>query len=753
MHPTLLTALLLTAAPAALIPTCSESQTNPGGLAKLRSGASDRTYRLATMEVRPDTPPDIPASEQVGLTPIAPYLNPDLPTLRRVQDLLGRMTLEEKVGQLTQINVQRLMGEDEWDRGPLNPEWMRRILADQHVGSLLSGGGAAPVPNTPGAWARMTNELQRYAIENSRLRIPILYGTDAVHGHNNVIGATIFPHNLGLGATFDTDLARRIGEVVARALRATGVTWNFAPGADMGRDPRWGRFYETWGEDPLLTSGMVAASVRGQQGETLGPTSVATTLKHFVGYGAPVGGQDRADARIPDAALQALHLPPFRAGLAAGAATVMVNSGSVNGVPGHASAELLTNVLRGQLGFTGVALSDWEDIRKLQTVYGVAPTYREAVRQALSAGVDVSMVPHDAAGFSAAVLDLVKAGEVPLARVDEAAGRVLALKFRLGLFEKPYVDPAGAAAAVTAGQALAARAARASITLLTSDGRTLPLGQVGSRVLVLGDRARDPRSQLGGWTIGWQGLPQNEDTRAVTLLDGMKQVVPRGTRLAYSAALPIKPDADVLVVAVGEPPRAEGEADNPGLTLPGTDLALLQDAVATGKPVVAVLFAGRPIILPERVRTRLAALVMAYLPGSEGGRAVADVLYGNTNPSGRLPFTWPRSVSQLPDAAGPPLYPFGHGLSYTTFAYTDLNITGGDLTVRVTNTGKVAGAHTVLAFARPASAGATAQLAAFGRVVLKAGATQTLRLRLSVDRLPAGTELQVGDLRARAGGS
>ncbi|WP_281173232.1 glycoside hydrolase family 3 protein, partial [Deinococcus pimensis] len=236
------------------------------------------------------------------------YLDPSASVEDRVRDLLGRMTLEEKVGQLAMIDVTRLMGRDEWDRGPLNEEWMGRVLDERHVGSLLSGGGSAPVPNTPQAWARMTNDLQRFATSRSRLKIPILYGADGVHGHNNVVGATIFPHNLGLAATFDPALARATASVTARALRATGVTWNFAPDADVGRDPRWGRFYETWGEDPLLASRMVRESVLGLQGDTLGPASVVATVKHFAAYGAPQGGKDRADARVTDADLRAVHL-------------------------------------------------------------------------------------------------------------------------------------------------------------------------------------------------------------------------------------------------------------------------------------------------------------------------------------------------------------------------------------------------------------------------------------------------------------
>ncbi len=442
------------------------------------------------------------------------------------------------------------------------------------------------------------------------------------------------------------------------------------------------------------------------------------------------------------------------AGFGAGAASVMVNSGSVNGVPAHASRALLTDVLRGDLKFSGVTVSDWEDVLKLQTVHGVAPSYREAVRLALTAGVDVSMVPHDAAGFADAVLDLVRSGDLPAARVDEAAGRVLALKFRLGLFERPLVDPALADAAVRAGRDVAARAARESVTLLATDGRTLPLGPTSRRVLVLGERARDARSQLGGWTVGWQGLPANEDTPAVTVLDGLKAGVPREVRLAYSPTLPPRPDADVLVVVVGEPPHAEGEADNPALALPEQDVTLLRGAVASGKPVVAVLLAGRPVVLPDDVRTRLAALVMAYLPGSEGGRAVADVLYGSTNPSGRLPFTWPRAAPDVPSpydaprAGAAPLYPFGYGLSYTTFAYENLRVTPAEVTVDVTNTGRRAGAHTLLAFARPVNSGSPAPLAAFGRTVLRPGETATVRLTLG--GLPAGdTEVTVGDLRAR----
>jgi beta-glucosidase len=429
-----------------------------------------------------------------------PYQDPAQSPEARAEDLLARMTLEEKVGQMTQVNVTRLMGSGEWDRGPLNEAWLEHIFAKLHVGSILSGGGAAPLPNTPRAWAEMTNELQRHALEHSRLGIPLIYGVDAVHGHNNVLGATIYPHNLGLAATWNPELAERIAFATARDVRATGIHWNFAPVADLGRDPRWGRFYETFGEDPLLAGALVAASVRGLENG-----SVAATVKHFLGYGAPNAGRDRAPAFIPNRLLFELHLPPFAAGFEAGARTVMVNSGAVNGVPAHASRHLLTELLRGKLGFGGVVVSDWSDIHKLVTVHGVARDFAHAVEMSIGAGVDMYMVPYDAQTFTATLLELVRAGRVSEARIDEAAGRILTLKFALGLFEQPYVDAAEAERIIVEqDRALAYEAAVQSITLLENDG-VLPLGEGARRILVTGPSADSVANQMGGWTIGWQG--------------------------------------------------------------------------------------------------------------------------------------------------------------------------------------------------------------------------------------------------------
>lgn len=712
-----------------------------------------------------------PASADPGgaAAVLPPYRDPSLPIALRVEDLLGRMTLAEKVGQMAQVNLTRLMGRGEWDRGPLNEAWLQRVLVDLHVGSVLSGGGSAPVPNDPETWAAVTNTLQRWAVERTRLGIPILYGTDAVHGHNNVLGATLFPHAIGLAATWDPALAEAVARVTARAARATGVHWDFAPVADVARDFRWGRFYETFGEDPYLASEMVAASVRGLQGAGLASdAAVAATVKHFVGYSQPLNGQDRSPALIPLRTLRQVFLPPFEAGLQAGARAVMASSGSVNGVPVHASAYLLTEVLRRQMGFTGVVVSDWQDIEKLVTVHRVAPTFEEAVRRSILAGVDMYMVPLDAERFTRTLIGLVERGAVPEARIDEAVRRILTLKFELGLFEHPYVDPGQARAAVEAGRDLALQAAAESMTLLKNAGGLLPLGPRQRSILVTGPGADDVAMQLGGWSVGWQGVPPGEVPPAVTVVQGLREAAPPGVTVRHVPSsgrpeelprlLEAARAADVLVAVVGEAPYAEGAGDAVvrGYRLSADQERLVTALASTGRPLVVVLLAGRPLILGE-VAEAADALLMAYLPGSEGGRAVARVLFGQVSPGGRLPFSWPRDVVQVPlfydhlraeQSPAPeydPLYPFGYGLSYTRFAYRDLELPQrGDpdgaieVQVSVTNTGPVAGDEVVQVYAsKPFSTVVRPerQLVAFQRIHLQPGETRRVRLSIPARRL------------------
>src|SRR5829696_2806209 len=455
------------------------------------------------------------------------YLDRKAPVSARVKDLLRRMTLEEKVGQMDQIVLGKLRAPSPPADGdcnggnndPLQPVCLQKVLIDEHTGSILSGGTDNPTDNTGRGWAVQYNTIQRYAIEHSRLHIPIIYGVDAVHGFGHPFEATLFPQSIGMGATWDPALARAAGAATRRQLLATGGNWNFAPVQDLARDNRWGRYYETWAEAPMLAAAIGAANVRGLQGGGFDTPKVAATVKHFAGYSQSINGHDRVEAQLSVRDLQYTFLPSYAGGLDAGAATVMVNSGSVNGVPAHASHFLLTEELRGRLGFKGVVISDYGDVRALQTAYHIAADYPEAVAKAVNAGVDVAMEPSDPAGWNAALLQDVRSGAVSRARVNEAVTRILTLKFKLGLFDHPYVDPAKADAAVTANRDLARRAAGESITLLRNQDATLPLKTDLGKLVVTGPSAgceaanpsADPAcqaaiaNQLGGWSVSWQG--------------------------------------------------------------------------------------------------------------------------------------------------------------------------------------------------------------------------------------------------------
>jgi beta-glucosidase len=690
--------------------------------------------------------------------PPAPYLDASLPVGQRVADLLGRMSLQEKVGQMTQINVTRMQGDpaNDFDRGPLRPELEKKVLEDNLAGSILSGGGASPEVNTPQAWAEMTNELQSFAIAHSPHHIPIVYGVDAVHGHNNVLGATMFPHQVGLGSSFDAALAQQLGGRTARAVRATGIQWDFAPVVDTERDIRWGRSYEPFGEDPLLTGTMGSAVIRGLQGADLSsPEHVAATAKHFTGYSAPDSGHDRTDATISPSDLGDIHLPPFADAIDAGAETVMVNSGSVNGVPVHASKELLTGVLRGKLGFKGVVVSDWQDIENLLTKYHVAATYEEAVALGINAGIDMSMVPLDETRFTSAMLADVANGSISTARVDEAVSRILALKFRLGLFEHPLVDAAAANGVVTdpADKPLARKAAQESIVLLENRRATLPLSSRHTRrVLVTGPSADSAVNQLGGWSIGWQGATvPGEVPDVTTVKEGVEQAAGPGVDVRFApsdGAVAAARGADAVVVAVGEGPYAEGQGDTDTAALPADQAKLIDDLAATGRPVVVVVIAGRPLMMNHQLDEASAAL-MAWLPGTEGGAAIGDLLFGKASPSARLSVTWPKSIAQVPLAYnGPagkpydPRYPFGYGLSYTQTRVKDVaaprRVGAGDtvrLSVDLRNDARRSGDEVVLAFAQRVGGAPARRLVAFARTRLGAGERRRVALSFPVARL------------------
>jgi beta-glucosidase len=738
------------------------------------------------------------------------YKEPRQAVRARVRDLLGRMTLEEKVGQMGQVNSWVLLGDPAtpWDwPADFNLGIVDDVFGKDKIGSVLSGGGAWPPPpqyaNDARGWAEFTNRIQAFALDpaRNRLGIPNIYGADAVHGHNNLSDATDFPHQIGLGAAFDPALVGRLGRTTGRDVRATGVQWSFSPVMDTERDLRWGRSYEPYGEDPFLNGRLGSRFIRGAQGRRLsGRGSVAATAKHFTGYSAPDSGHDRTDATIGQSELQDIHIPAFRRAIDAGAATVMVNSGSVNGEPVHASHHLLTDVLRGQLGFKGVAISDWNDVENLVVKYHVADNMEDAIALAFNAGVDMSMIPlvpdnkYDARpnfGYFENAVAAVRDGKVPMRRIDQAVSRILTLKFRLGLFEHPYVDPAAANRIVEdpSHRPLARRAARESLVLLENHG-ALPLSRRTHRILVTGPSSDSPTNQLGGWSVAWQGafnLPAGIGIPPVTTIrEGVERAAGSGTQVTWKQGVPVgdttnrtvlpaqppvppnpvnDPDdpavaaarsdavqaaggADAIVVAVGESPYAEGEGDDDTPELPPSQARLIDELEATGKPVIVVVVAGRPLVM-NRQLDRADAALMAFLPGSEGGAAIADALFGRYNPGGRLTVSWPRSTSQLPLAynePGPyhPRYPFGYGLSYSRFAAgprapRSVGRSGRvRLSVALRNRGRRAGDHVVLAFATGAGGPARAaprRLVAFRREHLRAGGRERVGLSFDVSQL------------------
>ncbi|WP_410569150.1 glycoside hydrolase family 3 protein [Amycolatopsis sp. cmx-4-61] len=577
------------------------------------------------------------------------YRNPHARVADRVTDLMARMTLEDKVGQMTQ-----------GERGAATPAQ----AAAARLGSILSGGGSTPTPNTPQAWADMIDAYQR-AATSTGLGIPIVYGSDTVHGHNNVYGATVFPHNIGLGAANDPQLVEQIGAITAGESAATGVKWGFAPCLCVARDDRWGRTYESFGEVP---ANAVANSViiEGLQGSSLAaPTSIMATAKHFIGDGGTTGGVDQGNTQISLDELRRIHLPPFQAAVAHGVGSVMISFNSWNGVKDHGNKFLITDLLKGELGFSGYVVSDWNGIDQIDGQPGFTAA---EVSQAVNAGIDMAMVPNDYLKFTSTLTAEVRNGHVPMSRIDDANRRILTKKFELGLFEHPYTDRSlqqdfGSAA----HRAVARQAVRESQVLLKNDG-VLPLAKQNNKIFVAGKNANDLGNQAGGWTLTWQGQSGERVIPGTTILDGIKAGAGKGTGVTYDrAGNGIDASYKVAVAVVGETPYAEGQGDRPnGLGLDAEDVALIGKLKASGVPLVVVTVSGRPLDIAAQLPSAR-GLLAAWLPGSEGA-GVADVLYGDYNPTGKLSFTWPKSSSQEPINAGDGkqgLFPYGYGLSYS----------------------------------------------------------------------------------------
>jgi beta-glucosidase len=577
-----------------------------------------------------------------------PYRDPTLPVATRVADLLGRMSLDEKLGQMTQA-----------ERASITNAQITQF----RIGSVLSGGGSAPTPNNPASWANMIDGMQNAALATP-WQIPLIYGADAVHGHNNVVGATMFPHNIGLGAARDPALMEAIGRAVAEEVTGTGVRWNFAPCVCVARNDRWGRTYESYGEKPEIGNSY-ATFVTGLQGPSLGgPASVLATAKHYVADGGTTNGTDQGNAQISESELRAVHLPPFQAAVQRGVGSIMVSFSSWNGQKLHGHQYLLTSVLKGELGFSGFVVSDWNGVDQIDGALGLSAT---DVRTAINAGVDMVMVPTAWQTFISLLRTEVQAGRVPMSRIDDANRRILAKKFELGLFERPladrsYVSTLGSAAHRT----LARQAVAKSQVVLKNAGNVLPLARDNNRIFVAGRSADNIGYQSGGWTISWQGGSGNV-TPGTTILQGIRNTVGPSTTVTYSAnGSGIDSSYRVALAVVGETPYAEGRGDRTGgMGLDTTDLNTINTLRASGVPVVVVLVSGRPLDIASQVNN-WAGLVASWLPGTEG-QGVADVLFGLTAPTGKLPVTWMQSASQQPinDGDGKPaLFPYGFGLTY-----------------------------------------------------------------------------------------
>jgi beta-glucosidase len=576
----------------------------------------------------------------------------------QVEALLAQMTLDEKIGQMTQVDSEAL--KDHAD------------VKKYFLGSVLSGGTSDPPKhdNTGPSWAKFYNDFQSQAL-GTRLEIPIIYGIDAVHGHNNIDGAVIFPHNIGLGATRNPDLVERAAHVTAEEMEATGINWAFAPCIAVARNPRWGRTYESFGESPELAVMFAPPAVRGFQGR-IWPvfTTVAACAKHYLGDGGTTDGKDQGNTECDEATLRKIFLPGYQAAVKAGVKTIMVSYSSWNGKKMSGNKFLLTDVLKDEVGFQGFLVSDWAAIDQLSS------DYKKDVEESINAGLDMIMIPNppgkknNYVEFIKDLKELVDEGHVAPGRIDDAVRRILRVKYQTGLFEHPLADPAVADKIGTPEHRAVGRdCVRQSLVLLKNENHALPLKKDISHLHVVGKAADDIGLQCGGWTIDWQGKPGPVTHGGTTILAAIRKIVGSGAKVTYSTdgGGDEGHGADAVLVVIGESPYAEGMGDRKDLSLSQHDLDLVQKTKQSGAQVITLLISGRPMILGPTLETS-DALIAAWLPGTEGD-GVADVLFGDYKPTGKLPITWPRSMDQLPlhtgDAnADKALFPYGFGLSY-----------------------------------------------------------------------------------------
>lgn len=727
---------------------------------------------------------------------------------QKINELISKMSMEEKVGQMAQFTVDVLgkgggvYASDE--PFELDPAMLDTVFGKYKVGSILNTSNNRA--RTTEVWENTIKIIQEKALQETG--IPVIYGIDAIHGVTYTAGATFFPQQIGMAATFNPELMEEGSRIAAYETRASNIPWNFSPILDLGRDPRWPRQWETFGEDPYLAKIMGLASVRGYQGDNsnhIDPNHVAVSLKHYMGYGVPYSGKDRTPAVITESDLREKHFEPFRAAVEAGALSIMVNSGIVNNVNGHANYRLLTEWLKEDLNFDGVIVTDWADVQNLLSRDHIAKDYRDAIRIAINSGIDMVMEPYNLR-FCEELLQLVKAGEVSQKRIDDAVRRVLRLKFRLGLFDRPswsrseYPDFGS-----PQHEAVAKAAADESITLLKNEDNILPLKK-GARLLVTGPNANSMRTLNGGWSYSWQGEKVEEFAQQYNTIFEALQKKFGETNVKYEPGVTYKMDGqyfeenppeipkaiaaatgvDYIVLCVGENSYCETPGNLDELSLSENQIQLALALQKTGKPIVLVLNEGRPRIIRE-IEPGSKAIVQLYLPGNYGADALADILAGDVNPSGKLPYTYPKFEQGLITYDHKPCqnigqkmegvydygaetavqYPFGFGLSYTTFEYANLIIdkksfVPGDtisVTVDVKNIGEMAGKESVMLFTSDLVSSITPdvrRLRAFRKINLQPGEQKTVTLKIAADDLafvnPEGKwTLEAGDFKFQVG--
>jgi Beta-glucosidase-related glycosidases len=699
-------------------------------------------------------------------------LNPAIEN--KVGTLLKQMTLEEKVGQMAQVSIESL-GSNRSNVFSFTDK-MKDAVVNYKLGSILNSPG--PLQSAQD-WNRLITEMQD-AAKQTRLKIPILYGLDHIHGVGYIAGGTLFPQPIAQAATWNRDLAYNTGVITAYESRAAGVPWSFSPALDLGTNPVWPRIWEGYGEDPYLISQIGTQFIKGMQDPLGSKEKVSVSLKHYMAYSDPKSGKDRTDAWIPEHYLREYHLPPFIAAVKAGARTVMVNSALINGIPTHINKHILTDILKNELGFTGFIVTDWQDIENIFRRDKMTTNIKEAIGLAINAGNDMSMIPYDYKGFTSDLIALVKEGKVSQSRIDDAVRRILRVKYELGLFETPVTNLSnypkfGGAEFAKASYNTAAE----SITLLKNTNNTLPI-RANAKVLVTGPNANSIRTLNGGWTYTWQGDRTDEyGAKYNSILQSIRNklgasnvvfeegVVYKMRRRYFEdsivnigAAVHAAADVDYILLCIGENSYTETPGNTNDLNLSENQIALANALIQTGKPVIFILNEGRPRII-RRIEPGAAAIVDVYLPSNYGADALADIITGDVNPSGKLPITYPRNTNDLvgyihkpSEGSGnpqggetSPQYGFGFGLSYTNFSYSNLAVNktsfGPDesvtVSVTVTNTGSKPGKEVVQLFISDVIASALTpdvrRLRGFDKVNLAAGESKTVEFKVAAKDL------------------